>query len=41
MAGSDAPGAAPGGFGRTLVRVLGVQVLVIVLLWLVQLRYGR
>ena len=27
-------------FSRTLVRVLGVQVVALVLLWLLQIRYG-
>ena len=41
MTGTDSPGADPGRFRRTLIRVLAMQALVIALLWLVQLRYGR
>ena len=36
---ADAPDA--GRFRRTLVRVLGVQVITLVLLWLLQHRYSR
>ncbi len=41
MADQTDSGAPVGRFRRTLIQVLAVQAVVILALWLVQLRYGR